>query len=45
MELKFCCAPELLDEIEFTVIFWVEITEVATALDEFKRVLEVETCD
>ena len=36
-ESKFCCAPELLNEIEFAVIFWVEIAEVAAGLDEFLK--------
>ena len=36
-ESKFCCTPVLLDEIEFAIILWVEITEVATGLDEFLK--------
>lgn len=36
-ESKFCCAPVLLDEVEFAVILWVEIAEVAAGLDEFLK--------
>jgi hypothetical protein len=36
-ESKFCCAPELLDEIELTVVFWVEVAEVAPGLNKFFR--------
>ena len=36
-ELKFCCTPVLLDEIEFAVILWVEIAGVAAGLDKFLK--------
>ena len=36
-ELKFCYAPVLLNEIEFAMILWVEIAEVAAGLDEFLK--------
>ena len=29
MVVGFCCTPILLDEIELTVVFWIEVTDVA----------------
>ena len=32
-ELKLCCAPVLLNEIELTMIFWIEVAQVTTRFD------------
>jgi hypothetical protein len=36
-ESIFCHAPVLLNKIQFAVIFWVEVAEVATRLDKLLK--------
>ena len=31
---EFCCAPELLDEVQLAVVLWVEVANVPTAFNE-----------
>ncbi len=34
MVVKFCCTPVLFNEVQLTMVFWIEITDVATQFDK-----------
>jgi hypothetical protein len=37
MEIKLCRPPILFDKIKFTMVFWIEIAEVPTRLDQLLK--------